>query len=114
MADIDDLQYLAGWCHASAGDVTVDRPRFDRACLALERAIAAHTPLPDRANPSELGRLAYERYAAAGGGRSLASGAVLPAWVDLSQAIRAAWMAAVDHLDLAVRRAAPRHDEAGR
>lgn len=41
MADIDDLQYLAGWCGAAAGDMIVDRARFDRACIALERAIAA-------------------------------------------------------------------------
>jgi hypothetical protein len=32
----DDLSYLVGWCNASAGDVTVERQRFDRGVAALD------------------------------------------------------------------------------
>lgn len=47
-------------------------------------------------NPEFSGQCAYERHCAASGGKSLASGAELPGWVDLKPEIRVAWMAAVD------------------
>lgn len=44
----------------------------------------------------ELGQVAYEAYFAAAGGKSLATGAPLPQWSVLSEAIRVAWRAAAD------------------
>jgi hypothetical protein len=40
------------------------------------------------------GRIAYEAYAEFTGGRSLVTGADLPTWPDLPEAIRLAWTAA--------------------
>lgn len=42
------------------------------------------------------GRVAYEAYCKASGGKSLVSGAPLPAWDALCQEIRDAWDAAAD------------------
>jgi hypothetical protein len=36
-----DLSYLVGWCNASAGDVTVERQRFDRGVALLDRLLGA-------------------------------------------------------------------------
>jgi hypothetical protein len=43
-----------------------------------------------------LGKLAYQAYCASTGGKSLVSGAALPAWERLSYEIREAWHAAAD------------------
>lgn len=42
----------------------------------------------------DLAKVAYEAYRASSGGRSLVSGAELPAYEDLSREIRDAWDAA--------------------
>lgn len=47
-------------------------------------------------DPYEPARAAYERYLAASGGKSLVSGAELPAFEQLGQAIKDAWRAAAD------------------
>lgn len=58
-------------------------------------------PLVD---PDELGRAAYERYLHASGGKSLVSGAELPGFDALSDAIKAAWCAAADPSSPRLRR----------
>lgn len=57
-------------------------------------------PVVDRSkvtDPEHPARCAYERYLHASGGKSLVSGVDLPGFDALSDAIKAAWMAAVDH-----------------
>jgi hypothetical protein len=41
-----------------------------------------------------LGQVAYEAYSANTGGKSLATGDNLPAWADLGEAYKTAWIAA--------------------
>ena len=48
-------------------------------------------------DPEEPARAAYERYLYSSGGKSLVSGAELPAFDALSPEIKKAWMAAADH-----------------
>ena len=43
-----------------------------------------------------VGKLAYEAYRAAGGGRGIISGEPLPTWQHLEQVAREAWHAAAD------------------
>ncbi len=43
-----------------------------------------------------LGQVAYDGYRASSDGKSLVSGAELPAWPDLPEPIREAWAAAAD------------------
>ena len=43
-----------------------------------------------------VGKLAYEAYRAAGGGRDIISGEPLPTWLQLEQVAREAWHAAAD------------------
>lgn len=52
--------------------------------------------LPPVMDPDEPARAAYERYLHSSGGKSLASGAELPGWDALPDAIKAAWRAAAD------------------
>jgi hypothetical protein len=47
-------------------------------------------------DPDGPGRAAYKRYLGASGGKSLVSGAELPGYDALPEAIRAAWRAAAD------------------
>ena len=51
---------------------------------------------------TQLGKLAYQAYAAAVGGRSV-TGAVLPPWEELGDRIQTAWEVAAE----AVRRGTP-------
>lgn len=56
-----------------------------------------HPTFPfERDDMIELGQVAYEAYCVAAGGKSLATGAPLPQWGVLSEAIRVAWRAAAD------------------
>jgi hypothetical protein len=43
---------------------------------------------------AELGRIAYDTYASVAGGKSLVTGAELPAWELLAEPIQLAWQAA--------------------
>lgn len=52
--------------------------------------------LPPITDPDSYGRAAYERYLYASGGKSLVSGAELPGFDKLDQAIKNAWIAAAD------------------
>lgn len=49
------------------------------------------------AGPS-LGQIGYEAYIKSSGGKSLVSGATLPPWRDLSEAIRNAWESAAESI----------------
>lgn len=51
----------------------------------------------------ELGRIAYETYCAWSEGKSLVSGDDLPAWPDLPQSIRDAWIHAGDRVRAALQ-----------
>lgn len=55
-----------------------------------------------RVGGPSLGETNYAGYWAACGGKSLISGAPLPAWADQSEAIRAAWDAAADAVRVAL------------
>lgn len=55
-----------------------------------------------RVGAPSLGETAYAGYLASCGGKSLISGAPLPAWADQSEAIRAAWDAAADAVRVAL------------
>lgn len=52
-----------------------------------------------------LGEIGYEAYRAKSGGKSLVSGADIPPFENLSEAIKEAWEAAGDHICAAVGRA---------
>jgi hypothetical protein len=45
--------------------------------------------------PRQLARAAYEGYRAHTGGKSLATGAPIPEWLDLPDAIQDAWVASI-------------------
>lgn len=51
----------------------------------------------------DLGRTAYEEYLAVSRGRSLVSGAPLPAWDDQAESIRHAWRRAARAVRLRLR-----------
>lgn len=62
---------------------------------------------------SDYGRIAYEAYSQATGGRSLVTSQTLPEWDDLPPAIRAAWREAAKAVRDATRDAVAIQHERG-
>lgn len=61
---------------------------------AVAEGFRAEKPIPSGVR--ELGKVAYDAYCKSSGGVSLVSGANLPEWEGLSDAIRTAWIAAAE------------------
>ena len=94
-ADRSDLEYLAGWCHASVGDIHVDRARFERALAAFERVLATEPrPVGDPAQREAVSRAQRYRIEDLAGWLRYALENWAPAGSDKAEKARAALDAA--------------------
>ncbi len=73
--------------------------------IAFTKGMVAMTPETKGEQMSTLGRIAYEAYRAKSGGKSLISGADIPGFDALPEAIKQAWEAAGDAVAASVGRA---------
>lgn len=87
-----------GSTHVSSQQaLAADRSALDAATARiaeLEEALANGPRVEGFAADAEVGQIAYDSYVAQAGGVSLVTGAPLPTWDDLTDAIRAGWCAA--------------------
>lgn len=66
--------------------------------LQAKDKVADFVELPEKQRRASLGRVGYDAYCRSAGGVSLVSGAKLPPWEELSDAIRCAWESAAESI----------------